>query len=511
MHYILLSIALNLGKEDISLVKLKDLHNPNPTVIQLAQTEPETLPVLDVNEDNSAPESSFNDDNTDFAIPYIESDSFGDLLPEDETGNAITSQEEQGPKFLDSVKNKLIEVTQGNTTADNKVAVPSTIDNAKEKISDNNKEKKSDNLVADKTQTVTKTEDADNTNLFDKIQNKISTADIKEGANKIVETIKGTTTDITNKITSKDEQIAAVPKEIPDQSNKNNIADERKVKIVGNLFDSELNQAKKDEEKLKPEDEVVVKDNLAYQEDENFEKFLKEKEPKDLSNPEKILIPSIQPKKKDYATYDTQKVPQELLDARSFQNRHIPAIMQNKEKQELLEKIIAYGMVEELRAFMKDNLRDANVIMDNQYTLLTYATQNKQYDVMKFLIRQGADVNKRDENLETPLLIAVNNNDLEGVKVLTESNVNLEKIDVLRRTPLILAIEKNYDKIALYLIDNGANIDAKNAIGEGTLAMTTRLGKIQVREKILSILRQDPNNTIVKNEEAISDKNTARN
>lgn len=501
MHYILLSIALNLGKENIHLMKAEDLKSSAKSLVETVKKDTaieNTIPILNSEEDlNSV--KALPDDTEEFTTPYVESNDFAELLPENEMENIVQPQEEQGPKFLESVKNKLINATtekNSQATVGDQIEGPTFIDNIKEKILNKN-ENKAEDVVSDKTETVTKDttnvspNSQVNTNLFDKIEDKISTTDIKAGAGKIIDTIKDKTTNLTTKITGMVSQEEQKLDEKPDQANKNNIVDENKVKITGTLFDSELNQAQKDANK-----EPILKDNsvqedLSYNEDENYKNFLTEKDLDKLAKPEKILVPLLVPREKELSTFKTQEVPQELLDSRSFQNRHIPAIMQNKEKQDLLEKIIQYGMIDEFKAFMKEESIDANNIMANQYTLLTYSTKYKQYDIMKYLIYKGADVNKRDDRLDTPLLIAVGNDDLEGVKLLTNYNANLDKIDVAKRTPLILAIEKNYDAIAIHLIDNGANIDAKNGIGEGTLAMSIRLGRTAIKDKLLSILNKN--------------------
>lgn len=453
-------------------------------------------------DENLASVKDFANDTEEFTTPYVESGDFAELLPESET-EVIQSQEEQGPKFLESVKNRLINATKDKNEQGilgDQIEGPSFIDNIKDKIAKKNKEELNNNIVLDKTETVTKEQNTtdvvsskqnDNVNLFDKIEDKIAGADIKGEAGKIIETIKDKTSNMTNKITGMANQEDQKLKEKPDQTNQANIADEKKVKITGTLFDSELNQAKKGENKLQISKDNTVQEDLNYQEDEEYAKFLDDKDLDKLTKPEKILVPLLIPREKKLSTFKTQEVPQELLDSRSFQNRHIPAIMQNEEKRALLEKIIEYGMLPELKAFMKEETIDANGIMANQYTLLTYATKYRQYKIIQYLIYKGGDVNKRDERLETPLLIAVENNDLDGVKLLANSNANLNKKDIAKRTPLVLAIEKSYDAIAIYLIDSGADIDVKNGIGEGTLAMSIRLGRTTIREKLLSILDKD--------------------
>ena len=181
---------------------------------------------------------------------------------------------------------------------------------------------------------------------------------------------------------------------------------------------------------------LVGQKEITYNEEDDYKKFLAEKDDSSLVKPEKVLIPRITPRKKEIISYKNKDVPDELLEARSFQNRHIPTIMQEKDKEALLEKIIEYGMVIEFRAFMND-LRNSNMIMSNQYTLLTYATKNKQYEIMKYLIHIGADVNKRDDKLDTPLNIAVRNNDMDAVQILINAK-NFEDKIIKYKVPLSL-------------------------------------------------------------------------
>lgn len=501
MHYILLSIALNLGKENIDLMKISDL---KPVVnINIAQTAPEdnilpennteietkpnniesnTLtqqdqPKIPIDDENLISQESFMNDLPEFSVPYVQSNNFAELLPEDEVGNIIQEQkEEEGPKFLDSIKNKLINITNNNSSqavVGSQSEGPSIINNIKEKIFG---EKKEDDVIASSSIVENQKQ---NENI------------IKKNATNLIETIKDKTEKITDKILNTKEDTKTLT-ELPDQTNKKNITNEKDVKIVGTLFDSELNQALKDENKYNDINTNIINDqeNVEYTEDEDYQKFLNDKEVETLLKPEKIIIPVITPKEKVVSSFKTQKVPEQLLEPRSFENRHIPKIMQNKEKEDVLYKVVEYGLIEDLKAIIREEDLDINSILSNQYTLLTYATKFKQYDIMKYLIHKGADVNKRDSRLDTPLLIAIRNNDLESVDLLTKSNANLEKVDVMKRTPLILAIEKGYDRIADYLIDSGANTKAKNAMDEEVLDICVRLDRTSIKEKILNLAKK---------------------
>ncbi len=520
MHYILLSIALNLGKENIGYMKMDDMKNAKKlerTVNNAKNTQ--KTPVQEIKEDNSIMDQSFLSDDNDFVAPYVGSNEFAELLPEDELGNVIT-EEEQGPKFIENIKNKLIKVAEKKepeVIVGSQVEGPSFFDNIKNKLigDDSGKTKTKEKPKPKDSGAIVASEDI-GPSFMDNLKNKVTDAATpKTTTDKNVATIVGSqiegpslitkikekTKDTAKKITTQDLNgpgfISNIKNKILGKEEKKVEAEEfEKVKIVGTLFDSELNNALKDEKKSQYERDRLNKEmysdvkEIKYDEDEEYKKFLAEKEDSALVKPEKILIPNIVPRKKEIISYKNKDVPEELLASRSFQNRHIPSIMQDKDRQAMLEKIIEYGMMTEFRAFMND-LRDSNMIMSNQYTLLTYATKNKQHDIMKYLIHIGADVNKRDDRLDTPLNIAVQNNDMNAVQILINANANPNMPDILKRTPLIYCIEKNQEAMGVYLIDMGADVNITNGVGEGTLAMSIRLGRNMIKEKIIEVLRRE--------------------
>lgn len=488
MHHILFSIALNLSKENISYLKLADARKI-PQKEKVVAKKVEEAIIDDIPDAPSILDSSFMNDSEEIAVPYVNSNDFAELLSEDEFGNVVQEEEPHGPTFVDAVKNKLIQVTERKeptTVVGSQVEGPGFFENIKNRIAGNKEQK---NIIASE-------------DIGPKIDNIQTTAKVtSQNKNEKIGSVTGSQTQgpsIISKILDKT-QIAT--DKIASLVGKNTKSEEKKIEeifeklpIVGTLFESEVNQVLKtksiseynqlDEEKI-----VVIDKKITYEEDEDYKKFLEQKEIESLVKPEKIIVPNIRPRAKEMLVYKTQEVHEELLESRSFQNRHIPNIMQEKDREAVMEKIIEYGMIEEFRAFM-NNLRDANLIMKNQYSLLTYATKYKQYDIMKYLIHIGADVNKRDDRLDTPLIIAVRNNDMRAVQVLINANANPNILDVLKRTPLIYAIEKDQEPMGVYLIDHGADVNITNGIGEGTLAMSMRLGRNMIRVRILEALKK---------------------
>lgn len=68
-------------------------------------------------------------------------------------------------------------------------------------------------------------------------------------------------------------------------------------------------------------------------------------------------------------------------------------------------------------------------------------------DFVKFLIDNGADIDRPDDRGYTPLMNAVIDNDIDGVNILLKFNPNLEIVDNEGITPLKKACEKHYDNI----------------------------------------------------------------
>jgi len=387
---------------------------------------------------------------------------FAELLPDTEVANT-DADEGQGPKFLDSIKNRLITMTGKEE---------------KKSLQKQEIDRNSDTLGNVKGKVIAGTSKVKDMVLNSDLVNASGTTDTNlisfENKSKRIED------NITTARAAKKKADMEYPQ----------------LPIVGTLFDSELQQALNTKKNIivtkktfASADGIINAKQIEYKEDEDYIKFLSDKEFKDTT-PEidPLLVTNIVPREKQITNYRNNDVPDELLASRSFQNRHIPKITTTQDMELALESVIKYGMLSELRAFM-DDLRDADLTMANQYTLLTVATKHRQYDVMKYLIHVGANLNKRDDRLDTPLLVAVRNNDINAARILLASNANPDIYDVLKRTPLIYAIEKGYDDVALYLIDSGADINITNSVGEGTLSLAFRLERKSVQNKLLDILK----------------------
>ena len=85
------------------------------------------------------------------------------------------------------------------------------------------------------------------------------------------------------------------------------------------------------------------------------------------------------------------------------------------------------------------------------------ACQNKDYEMVKYLIENGADPNITAENSGTPLINAFP--DLELVKYLVKHGADINQPDRYGTTPIIIACKNGYIEVVKYLLNQKVNAD----------------------------------------------------
>lgn len=100
-------------------------------------------------------------------------------------------------------------------------------------------------------------------------------------------------------------------------------------------------------------------------------------------------------------------------------------------------------------------------------TLLHDSARNGKYNVTKYLIEKGANVNAEDgKNIPmTPIVSATLSGKLCIVELLYKSGAKFD-VDNARNNVLFCSIAEGYNDIAKFSIDHGIDITAKYDIGE---------------------------------------------
>jgi len=100
----------------------------------------------------------------------------------------------------------------------------------------------------------------------------------------------------------------------------------------------------------------------------------------------------------------------------------------------------------------------------NNPSLIT-ATRYGSTEIVKILLKKGADVNCKDVEGATPLIIASRTDNFKLVKLLISKGADVNAKDNLGTTALMYAAQNNSIEIANQLIIEGADINAKDNVG----------------------------------------------
>lgn len=105
-------------------------------------------------------------------------------------------------------------------------------------------------------------------------------------------------------------------------------------------------------------------------------------------------------------------------------------------------------------------------------TLLFQSIYDGKTEQQKMLITYGSDINLKDEQGITPLMYAADHGEFDSVRLLIASGAKVNEVDLNGRTALLHAAGFGYRvRIVKYLLDNGADIKAKDSEGRNALSI----------------------------------------
>ena len=112
---------------------------------------------------------------------------------------------------------------------------------------------------------------------------------------------------------------------------------------------------------------------------------------------------------------------------------------------------------------------------------------------VKLLVEQGMDKNQVGGSFEhTALCIAGENNHLSVAKYLVEQGADIDKSDCSGQPPLIWATANGHSEVVRYLLEQGANRDKANNSGYTSLHYAANQGHLETT-KLLMIYGADLN------------------
>ena len=122
---------------------------------------------------------------------------------------------------------------------------------------------------------------------------------------------------------------------------------------------------------------------------------------------------------------------------------------------------------------------------------LYWAARLGHLDKMHLLYEQGTDINQI-VCIGTALGVATYYNQLDIVRYLVEQGADMEKADILGETPLMNASDKGHLEITRYLLEQGADRDMANNVGHTPLHYAAQFDQLEIA-KLLMVYGADVN------------------
>lgn len=136
------------------------------------------------------------------------------------------------------------------------------------------------------------------------------------------------------------------------------------------------------------------------------------------------------------------------------------------------------GNLEQVRQCYGRDSNSASATDQTGRTPLHWACRGVHFDVVKFLVDHGADVNAVDVNGITPLHSVASRGHSEAVRLLIEKRAGLDfkgKLD--QGTALHYAAQGGHVEVAKLLIEGGARLDARNIDERTPLLVAVQAGQ----------------------------------
>ena len=140
--------------------------------------------------------------------------------------------------------------------------------------------------------------------------------------------------------------------------------------------------------------------------------------------------------------------------------------------------------------------KDGNLLHARSHdreTAIIKASENGRLDVVRFLLKNGANPNDEDATSagQTPLIHASFNGHIEIIKLLLDAGADIEKKNhIPGEGPLITAVQEGQLKVVKLLLEMSANPNVENTEGETVHMLATTFLRGDTKTKMCAVLEK---------------------
>lgn len=152
---------------------------------------------------------------------------------------------------------------------------------------------------------------------------------------------------------------------------------------------------------------------------------------------------------------------------------------------EEIHEACSHGELQKVKRLIAKNPELLNTRDKSLNTPLHYAAGSGKTEIVKYLIKKGADLKARNNYGWT----ALHSSSYHGYTAVSErlitGGINIEETDAFGWTPLFRAIQGGHQNMIAFLVDRGANVNSVDRNGQTPLFLSVLNGKKEIVEYLL--------------------------
>ncbi|MDP8200533.1 MAG: ankyrin repeat domain-containing protein [Candidatus Tenebribacter burtonii] len=143
------------------------------------------------------------------------------------------------------------------------------------------------------------------------------------------------------------------------------------------------------------------------------------------------------------------------------------------------------GNLDSLKFFLKTHPNQFDTVDNRQSTPLMFACDRGYLDIVKFMVEEGANLNKQDVDGDTPLIWAIAKNHYSIAEYLIQNKADVNILNKNHINALFWAIYRADERMVKLLIDNGIDLGVQDYEGNTALHIAGINQKVEIAKLLV--------------------------